>query len=137
MAAVSRLPSALWPSPRRFALLLALFGLAAAAYWWLRMHHILHVHNAGSTEFTMQVLLGNQPSVHFERRLGPGDSTTIQFQKDAESGYIFYDVRGSVATELGRCGYTDKRVNEYRISLCPGTPFECTEISRGGPYPLP
>ena len=102
------------------------------------MHHILHVQNASRTEaFMLRVVIGNQPDVSAETMLRPAGAASLRLQRNAESGYIFYEITGAERRELGRCGYSDKRINEYRITLAPGHPFTCDEISTGGPLPLP
>jgi hypothetical protein len=121
-------------------LVLALLAVGGAglSWWWLRMHHILRLQNASQKNaFTVGVALDNQPSVYFETRLAPGTAVTLRFRKNAEAGYIFYNVQGEKRTELGRCGYTDKRINAYNIELAPDRPFKCNELSTGGPFPLP
>ena len=120
------------------ALVLLMATGTGLAWWWLRMQHILHLQNASRTKaLTVGIALDNQPSAYFERKLAPGSTATLQFQNNAEAGYILYSVQGEKRTELGRCGYTDKRINEYTIELAPGRPFECHELSTGGPQPLP
>jgi hypothetical protein len=118
----------------RKARVLLAFGVAAiAGIGWILfapMRHVLHLHNTSATaSFTVGVALDNQPDVYFERHLPANATDTLEFQRSSEAGYVFYDVHGSSRFELGRCGYTDRHVNEYRIDLAPSSPFDCAELS--------
>jgi hypothetical protein len=107
------------------------------ARWWWQMEHVLHLANASSTQaHTIRVVLDNQPMVSHDVRLEPEATDTIRFSARTESGYVFFVVDGGSQFELGRCGHTDKRTNEYRVRLAPGQPFACTELSTDGPWPF-
>jgi hypothetical protein len=115
----------------------AVVVLGTGAYW-LRMQHVIHFRNTRTTEaIKIGMSLDNQPSFYRELDLAPGGTATIRFHANAEAGYIFYQLGPAGRVEIGRCGYTDKRVNEYMVEVGNGRITRCTEMSSGGPFPLP
>jgi hypothetical protein len=99
-------------------------------------HHVVTVVNAQEQPVEgLRLAFDNQDFSRDAPSIAAGGTYVFDFERSAETGYVFSVLHGGRRVEIGRCGYTETGTNRYRVTLGESSlraGFQCEDVTGQG-----